>query len=108
MELLQELDEKLKSLNSALASFRRRGEEFASARRDYQTALAKEILIHRDNGIPVTIIGDLCRGKPDIADLRLKKDVTESLYKSSEHAINCYKLEIRVLEGQIKQEWNNY
>lgn len=104
-DLYIELDTKVKMLDSALSEFRKRGEAHAAARRDYQVALSKEILIQRDKGVPVTIISDICKGDISIAELRLKKDIAESLYKSAGEAINSYKLQIRIIEGQIDREW---
>jgi Na+/phosphate symporter len=106
-DLYQDMDKNVKELNSALSEFRKRGESYAQARRDYQVALSKEILSQRDKGTPVTIIGDICRGMSAIADLRLKKDIAEALYKSAGEAINVKKMIIRVLEEQIKREWSD-
>ena len=36
----------------------------------------------RAEGVPVTIISDLCRGNEKIADLKLKRDIAETLYES--------------------------
>jgi arginine decarboxylase-like protein len=105
--LVIELDEKIKTLNDALLSYRKRGEFFAAARRDYQVALAKEMLIQRAEGLPVTIIPDICRGKLEIANMRFEKDVAEARYKSAYEAILCIKIQVRILENQIKQDWGN-
>jgi len=104
-DLYLELDNKVKALNSALSEHRKRGEKYAKARREYQVSLAKEILIQRNSGVPVTIISDICKGNERIADLRMDKDIAESLYKSAGEAINSYKLQIRIIEGQIDREW---
>lgn len=105
--LYNELDDKVKMLDLALSEFRKRGEVLAKSKRDYQAALSKEILIQRDNGMPVTIISDICRGMPEIADLRFKKDVAEALYKSAGEAIQCTKLTIRIIESQINRDFNS-
>ena len=105
-DLYMELNEKVHLLDVAVRELSQRGRVFAEAERDYKVALAQKILIERENKIPVTIIGDICRGNPEIADLRFKRDVAEALYKSALEAINAYKLQIRIIENQIDREWS--
>jgi hypothetical protein len=104
-DLMQEMGAKSALLDAALRQFGTRGREAANAEKDYRIALAKQIAIERANGTPVTIIGDVCRGDPEIARLKFQRDVAEVVYKSAMEAINSYKLQIRVLEGQINREW---
>ena len=103
-DLINEIQSRVKSLDVALNAFGKRGRESAEAEREYRVALAKKILVERDKGTPVTIISDICRGSAEIADLKFKRDVAEVMYKSATEAINCYKLNIRVIEGQIDRE----
>lgn len=104
-DLYVQLDAKVKALDSALSEYRKRGEGHAKSRKEYQVSLAKEILLQRNSGVPVTIIQDICKGNERIAELRCKKDIAESLYKSAGEAINTYKLQIRIIESQIEREW---
>ena len=104
-DLLMELQTKIRLLDAALAQFGKRGSVHAQAEHDYRIALSKEILSQRANNTPATIISDVCRGTPSIAKLKLERDIAEVVYKSSMEAINNYKLQIRVLEGQIEREW---
>lgn len=104
-DLYMELNEKVKSLDFALAEYRKRGIAHANARKEYQVALSKEIVSQRLAGLPVTIIADVCKGKEEIAELRYGRDVAESLHKSAGEAINAMKLQIRIIEGQIEREW---
>ena len=105
-DLYLELQEKIKLLDTAVWALKTRGRVYAQAERDYKVALAKKMLIERDKGMPVTIIGDVCRGDPDIADLRFERDVAEADYKTAMEAINSYKLQMRILENQISREWS--
>lgn len=52
-------------------------------------------------------MSDVCRGDREIARLRLERDIADVVYKSAMEAINCYKLQIKVLENQIDREWKN-
>ena len=51
---------------------KRRGQKYAEAEKAYRVALAKQILTERDNGVPVTIISDICKGKAEIADMPIE------------------------------------
>jgi len=106
-DLINEIGERTKTLDAALRAFGKRGQENAEAERAYRVALAAKILVERDKGTPVTIISDICRGNAEIADLKFKRDVAEVMYKSAMEAINVYKLNLRLLEGQRDMEWNS-
>lgn len=74
-ELQIELNSLRGDLNKAIAIIRERGKAKAVAERDYRMALAKEILLFRDSGVPVTIISDLFRGNEKIAELKMNRDI---------------------------------
>ena len=100
-----ELQEKVRLTDQALMQLGKRGETYAKAEREYRVELQQEILKQRDAGTPVTIISDICRGTPAIAQKKFERDVAEISYKSALEAINVYKLQIRLLESQISREW---
>lgn len=104
-DLMQEIQSKTRLLDSAISQLGKRGNTYAQAEHDYKIALSQEILIERDKGTPVTIINDICRGKPSIAKLRFERDVAETSYKAALEAINGYKLQIKILDAQIAREW---
>jgi hypothetical protein len=103
-DLYIEMQNKRKELNRAIKEARERGEGMAEAERKYRIALAKEMLIQRDNKVPVTIISDICRGKENIAKLKFDRDTAEVLYKSANERIQATKLEMRIIENQIEAE----
>lgn len=107
LNLIQEVNELSDKLEQELIICKRGGCELAEAEREYRVILRKEILEARAQGAPVTIINDICRGKPDIADARMRRDCAEAIYKSSQEAINVYKLKIRLLNDQINREWHS-
>jgi hypothetical protein len=47
----------------------------------------------------------LARGNERIANLKMNRDVKETLYKSALEAINVYKLQIRLISEQLEREW---
>lgn len=100
-DLIIEIQKLRSTLNLAVNKLRERGQGKAEAEKAYRIALATEILKHRDNKVPVTIIADICRGDERIAELKFKRDVAETLYKTAEEKINATKLEIRIVENQL-------
>lgn len=104
-DLVNEIMDKSRMLDVAISELRRRGQKYAEAERDYRVALAKQMLTERDNGMPVTIISDICKGKSEIANLRFNRDCAEVLYKSAMEAINSMKLQIRLMDSQLDREW---
>ena len=103
-DLMIELNEHRETLTKAIKILKQRGKEKAESERNYRVELQKEILRQRDAGTPVTIISDICRGKEEIADLKMKRDIAESLYESAMQKIYQTKLEIDIIQRQIEFE----
>lgn len=104
-DLIQEVGAKSALLDTAIRQLGIRGRAYAQAEHDYRVAMRKKILEERANGTPVTIISDLCRGDPDVAKLRIERDIALTVYESAKEAIQTYKLQIRILDAQIEREW---
>lgn len=81
------------------------GCQYAENEAEYRKALRLEILAARNNGMPVSIISDICRGIPYVADLKFKRDCSEAVYKASQEAININKLRLRTINDQIAREY---
>lgn len=107
LALTRELRQALRDMDRAIEELKPRGTALSEAEAEYRKALAKKILELRDEGKPVSIVGDLARGDDDVALLRLKRDSAEVLYKSAFEAVNGLKLHVRVIENQISREWGN-
>lgn len=106
-DLIQEIGDKCRLLDVAISELKRRGKSYAEAERDYRVAVAKTILTQREQGTPVTVISDICRGDPAIAKLRFERDCAEVVYKSALEAIQAIKLQIRLLDNQVSREWGS-
>lgn len=102
---MEELKKMRNLLNRAIKEYSKRGREYAAAQKNYRIAVAKELLRLRDEGMPVTIAFDVARGTAGIAELKEQEIIAESLYKSCQEAINSYKLQIRIIQEQIKMEY---
>lgn len=105
MELIQEMNTKRQELNAAITILRDRGIDKAKSEHNYRVALAKEMLIQRDNKMPVTIISDIVRGNKDIAKLKLERDISEVLYETAFEKIRTLKMELQLLDNQYRTEW---
>jgi hypothetical protein len=103
-DLQIELNKYRSELNKAITIIRERGKNRAIAERDYRVELAKEILLLRSSGTPVTIISDLCRGNEKIAELKMNRDIAETLYESNMQFIYSVKLNIDIVMKQIEAE----
>lgn len=101
-----ELGQLQERLDAELVAYRDAGCQLAKNEAKYRMALAMAILKERERGTPVTVISDICRGDPAIANLKLRRDTAEQLRDSSREAINAIKLRIRIVNDQINREWS--
>ena len=107
MDLFNELQKLTKQLQVSLKQLRKTGTDYAKAYSDYRIALAKELLILKDEGYAITLAGDIARGNPDIAHLKFQEISKEAIYRANLESINALKLHIKIIEGQIEREWSN-
>ena len=105
MTQIQELNEAVNMLDVMIETMKKRGQDYALARRNYEVAKAKQMLDLRDGGVAMTVTQPLALGDPHVAALRFDKDVAETLYKTVQEAIQTQKLKIRIMEAQIQREW---
>lgn len=106
-ELYEQLDDLTDQLMAELDVCKTSGCQYAENEAEYRKALRLAILEERERGTAVTITSDLCRGRPDIAELKRLRDCSEAIYKASQEAINVYKLRIRMVDAQITRVWNS-
>lgn len=107
MDLFSELMEKSRLLDNSIKMLRKTGSDYAKAYTDYRIALAKELIILKDEGYAITLAGDIARGKPEIAHLKFEEIAKEAIYKANLESINALKLEIKIIQNQIEKEWSN-
>lgn len=107
MELWDEIKTDLALLDRAVRELKPRGKAKAEKEHAYRLALSKRLTVLRAEGNPVTHLADIARGEPEIARLRMERDIAESLYESAQESINVQKLKIRILESQLSREWGN-
>ena len=103
-ELTTEFNKQRELLDVAIRELKKRGQIKAQAEHDYKVAQTKKMYLLREDGQPVTIISDLCKGDPEIADLRMKRDLGKTLYESNQQKIYQLKMEIGIIERQMDNE----
>ena len=108
MDLMEDLNIKIKELNTSIKSLRKTGTEYAEAERAYKVCLREHALrLRSEKDMPVTLIQQVVYGVPEVAEKRFVRDVAEAVYKANMEAINSIKLQIRIIEGQINREYSN-
>ena len=106
IDLLNELQAKIKQLELSVKELRTSGTNYAQAERDYKILLRQECLKLRDEGMAIGMIDKTCYGIPSVAEARFKRDVAKTVYEANQEAINSLKLQMRLIEGQLQREWH--
>lgn len=107
MDITNEISQKIALLDNSIKMLRKTGSDYAKAYTDYRVALAKELLILKNEGYAITLAGDIARGKPEIAHLKFEEISKEAIYKANIESINVLKLEIKILQEQYNKEYAN-
>lgn len=107
IDLFNEIQDLTKELNVSVKSLRKTGEDYARAYTNYRIALAKELLILKNEGYAITLAGDIARGKPEIAKLKFEEISKEAIYKANQEAINSTKLKIKIIQEQLNKEYSS-
>lgn len=106
MDLIQELQQKIRELAASIKQLRVSGTAKAEAEKNYKIKLREEALkLRAEKGMPVTLINQIVYGIPEVAELRFKRDIADTVYQANLEAINSTKLQMRILENQIAREW---
>jgi len=104
-DLINEMNDLCTKLTISGKQMAKYGRDLAEAERDYKICLREQALKLRSGGEAVGMIDKTVYGIPEVAELRFKRDVAETMYKVSQESINTLKLKIRVLNEQIGREW---
>lgn len=106
MDLIQELQQKIRELAASIKQLRVSGTAKADAEKNYKIKLREEALkLRAEKKMPVTLINQIVYGIPEVAELRFKRDIADTVYQANLEAINSTKLQMRILENQIAREW---
>lgn len=105
-DLWTEIDRLTRLNEQRVQEMRRAGVYAAECEAEYRKALALAILDERTKGTPATLVRDVCRGRDEIAKLKLDQSIAETHRDSYHEEINANKIRIRVLDEQLKREWS--
>ena len=103
-DLIMSANKSLHLLRGAIDKRYEVAAERAEAERDYRTTLGREMAEQRVNGMAATALYDYCRGLPDIAEKRMRRDILLAQEDHLTELIYYYRTTIRLLEGQINAE----
>ena len=106
MELELKINKLSELLDKAIKELKNTGKDYAEAYTSYRIALAKELLKLKDEGMAITLAGDIARGKPEIARLKFNEISKEAIYKANLESINATKLRIKIIEEQIQRDYS--
>lgn len=104
-DLLSEIKTKTRQLDYSIRELRKSGTAYAEAEKAYKIKLREECLRLRGQEMPVTLIDKVCYGIDEVAELRFKRDVAETVWTANKEAIQAIKLEIRIINEQLSREW---
>lgn len=104
-DLWQEIEQKRRELNVCIKEMRKSGTAYAQAEREYKVKLREWCLKLRAQDMPIGLIDKTCYGIPEVADMRFKRDVAETVWKANQEAIMSIKLQLRLLDAQLAREW---
>ena len=107
MDLMNDLQFKIKQLAKSVLDLRENGTQYAKAERDYKILLRQECLKLRDEGMAIGMIDKTCYGIPSVAEARYLRDVAKTVYEANIEAINSLKLQLRLIESQINREFGS-
>lgn len=107
MDLMQELQTKIRQLEKSLKDLRENGTAYAQAEKEYKMLLKVECLKLRDDGMAIGMIDKVCYGIPSVAEARYRRDVAKTVYEANQEAINTLKLQLRLIENQISREFGS-
>lgn len=105
-DLWGEIQQKTRQLDYCIKELRKSGTAYAEAERAYKIKLREVCLRLKGEGMAIGMISLTCYGVPEIAELRFKRDVAETVYKANQEAINSIKLQLRLLDNQVSREWS--
>lgn len=107
-DLFQEVNQKRRELDVCIRELRKNGTALAEAERDYKIKLREWALrLRSQQDMPVGLIDKTIYGVPEVAELRFRRDIAQTVYDANKDAINATKLELRIISAQISSEMGN-
>lgn len=106
MDLITRIQNLIAELQQYIKGLQNWGIKKAQAEKDYQTVLAQEVLKERDKGTAIGVISLIVKGKKEVAEKRMERDIAETMFQVAQEKINVAKLELRLMDSQAQREWS--
>lgn len=107
-DLVNALREQRILLMDCVNAMKKKGRALSRAEYEYRVAYRKEVFrLHEEDGTAWTACTDLAKGDDThfkVAEKRFKRDSLQSDYDVIQEKINAVKLEIRLIESEIREE----
>jgi len=103
--MMNNINDLIDLLNTKIDELEIYGMKRAEAERVYKVAQAKFLAEQLLANTKVTILSDLAKGQPEIANLRYERDRYQILYEATQEAIYGIKLQIRISETNMKLDY---
>jgi hypothetical protein len=107
-ELILEIQELRRDLQSETAKLREYGVAYAHAEYEYRKALRREAMrLHIEDGVIWSLCKDMAYGDSIVGEYRLKRDLARNTYETGKEVINTLKLALRLIDAQVEREWRS-
>lgn len=106
-ELITQQLELSKQCDRLIIMMGKAGEELAQAQYDYNVQKAQTAFKLKDRGESATMIMQVLKGTPAVAERMLQRDLAKSKYDAIRENINIIKLQMRMNDSQISREWGS-
>lgn len=104
IEVIEQLNADLAMLQKTIDDRFQVAQARSNAEYDYRVALGRAMAAAKLNGMAATALYEYCRGIPEIADLRCKRDILQAQEDMLTDLIYYYRTDIRVNEGHLAAE----
>ena len=100
------INECLRLIDAAIVESRRRGLVMVQRESEYYTAKAHESFELLEAGYANTLIQQVIKGRPKVAEAMSAYHAAEVEYKNAQDAVMAYKKCLDTLREQQQREWN--
>lgn len=76
----------------------------AESERKYKKALARKILLLKDQKMPATLINDLSRGDEEVADLRFYRDLARVQYDTAKSCMRSAEVQVSAIQSILRYQ----
>ena len=94
-------NQQLKSNDKFLSEL---AQDKAETERKYKKALAKKIMLLKEQKMPATLIADLARGDDEVADLRFYRDLARVQYDTAKSSQRSAEVQVSSLQSILKYQ----